>query len=249
MRKLFAPRREFVEKTKGRFLAVFDAHYGIQDMRHASRGMAGWTKGLIVAGAFVAVMVSVSAYADTANVAADSPLYPLKRLSENVQLALTPASGQAKLEVTLAARRANEIQDLSVRKPSSTLITGLSVDFDNAVSSSLGHIESSGRKENSTSSTPHFGAHTMVCGQMNVMVSQSAQARMQIADDPALSERFQYQCGGDDGEHMNASSTEQGSAPGDGQGDNHSGRQSHAPAPFVQPRSTTTTPRGFDFSR
>ncbi len=206
------PRKQFTEKAKERFLAAFDAHYGVRGKAEVKSRMAGWAKGFIVAGAFVAVMMSVSAYADTANVPADSPLYPLKRLSENVRLALTPTDDQAQLEATLAVRRANEIQDLATRKPSSTLIAGLSADFVNDVSSSLGHVESESATSSETVSGQHFDMGTSAtlnansdCNQVTSIVLRSAQATFELSNNPTLLKRLQDRCGTDAGETVVAS--------------------------------------------
>jgi hypothetical protein len=208
------PRKQFMDDAKNRFLAAFDAQYGVRSAPRAMHRMAGWAKGLIVAGAFAAVMVSVSAYADNANVPADSPLYPLKRLSEDVQLALTPASGQAQFEVTLATRRANEIQDLSVRKPSSTLIAGLSVDFENAVSSSLGHVGVQGVAHGSTTQasgnvvpTALGSPSPTICSQVESVFLNSTEAKLQISDNPDLLKRFEDRCGQSVGERVVATGT------------------------------------------
>jgi len=133
------PRKEFTEKAKAAFLTVFDAAHPASAFAVARpHGFALWAKGLVAAVAFAAVFVGMSVYADTANVNADSPLYSLKRLSESVQLAVSPAPEKAQLEATFATRRAKEIGDLETRKPSSTVaITDLSDDLDAAVSSSL----------------------------------------------------------------------------------------------------------------
>lgn len=186
IKKLIAPTGEFNEKAKRQFLAVFDtsalaANSAADSMQKPGRaGMAAWLKALIVIGALAAVMVSVSAYADTKNVAADNPLYPLKRLSENVRLAFTPASEKSQLEATLATRRADEIQDLSTRVPTSAILKGLSVDFQSDVSSSL--------TENPSSGTP------VICDRIMMLASRSAVIRSEILSDTALAKRLEERC-------------------------------------------------------
>lgn len=198
LRAALVPSEKFAKETKDRFLAAFDAHYGTRPAVNPSHGMAGWAKVFITVGALAAVMVSVSAYADTANVAADSPLYPLKRLSETVQLALAPASDRAQIEVTLANRRVVEIQDLSSRKPSSTLLTGLSADFQNDVSSSLTHMTRSvlaTATPTMASAMPLAAASSSVCGRVGSIFANSAAARLNMVNDPSLLQRFQDRCG------------------------------------------------------
>jgi hypothetical protein len=149
VRRLFAPPQKFREMAKGRFLAVFDARYPAH-----THGRAAYPQFLFavkaLAGALAAaaiVLGGVSVYADTKNVPADSPLYPLKRLSETVQLAVTAPSAKADLQATFAVKRAAEISDLSARHPTSTLLAGLANDLDTDVSSSLGSVEQ-GEQEN-----------------------------------------------------------------------------------------------------
>jgi hypothetical protein len=172
----------------------------------------------------------VSAYADTANVAADSPLYPLKRLTENVQLALTPVSSQGQLEATLATRRAHEIDDLSVRKPSSTLIGSLSLDFQSDVSSSLKDIGSGkgkGKNGNRNAVGTRFEASgtastsdesdsdtdgssedaSIVCNRVSAMLSNSTSVRLNLLNNRDLLQRFEDRCGEDEGSSAVASGT------------------------------------------
>lgn len=135
MKFIFTPSPIFKDSAKRKFLAAFDMRYP------ASEG-APWlvlTARLLGAAFAIAaiVMSGATLYADAANVPADSPLYPFKRLGENVQLAVTPPQGDASLQATFAARRVAEITDLENRNPRSTMITKLSSDADNAVDASI----------------------------------------------------------------------------------------------------------------
>ncbi len=136
--KSLLPRKEFIAQGKERFLAAFDvsslaaAHPAARQARTAMFFKLG-----IGAMAVFCVAVGVSVYADTANVPPTSPLYPLKRLDENIQLTLAPASEKAQLQATFAVRRANEIQTLQAANPSSTLIPKLTSDLNQEISSSL----------------------------------------------------------------------------------------------------------------
>ena len=121
------------------FLAVFDAaHPAAGRVRAARSHFTIAARVLIACGALVAIFAGMSVYADTANVAADSPLYPLKRLGESVQLAVAPAQDKAQLQATFAARRASELSDLEARKPNSVAtIADLSEDLNADVTNSL----------------------------------------------------------------------------------------------------------------
>jgi|GEM_PF-2170660 hypothetical protein len=143
--KSLLPRKEFIEHGRERFLAAFDASALARGATIATTTsapaqpayVATFFKIGIGALAALCVAVGVSAYADTANVPPTSPLYPLKRLSENVQLAVAPAPEKAQLQATFAVRRANEIAALQALAPSSTLIPKLTSDLDEDISSSL----------------------------------------------------------------------------------------------------------------
>jgi hypothetical protein len=235
--EFLSPRKEFTEKTKSRFLATFDAHYGTrpQERRSSSQGIGAWAKGFATLLSLAAIMVGVSAYADTANVAADSPLYPFKRLTENVQLALTPMSSQGQFEATLATRRAHEIDDLSVRMPSSTLIGRLSLDFQTDVSSSLKDI-GSGKKKGKNGGRNAAGTRfeasgtastsdesdsdtdgssedaSIVCNQVSAILSNSTSVRLNLLSNRDLLKRFEDRCGEDEGSSAVASGTTSASA-------------------------------------
>lgn len=135
IKKILKPRKDFAEQTKTAFLTVYDRAHPATT--RASGGFSALARILVACGALIAIFAGASVYADTANVAADSPLYPLKRLGESVQLAVTPAAEKSELQATFAARRASEIVDLETRKPSSTQIASLSSDLNTALNTSL----------------------------------------------------------------------------------------------------------------
>ncbi len=138
--KSLAPRKEFIEKGREQFLAAFDASALATERMERTAGMAMFFKIGVVAMAVVCVAAGMSVYADTANVSATNPLYPLKRLSENIQLTFTPASQKPRLEATFAVRRVKEIDALRASHPTSTLIPALTDDLDSEISSSLAAI-------------------------------------------------------------------------------------------------------------
>lgn len=136
-KKLIKPPREFTEAAKARFLSVFDTAFPAGAGRPRPRGVFVITRMLVACGALVALLSGVSVYADAANVGAQSALYPFKRFSENVQLAFTPAKSKPEVQATFATRRATEIEDLSLKAPSSTLIAQLSGDLNADVDDSV----------------------------------------------------------------------------------------------------------------
>jgi hypothetical protein len=210
--ELLSPSEAFKQKTKGRFLATFDAHNPM-----ARNTGSQLVFGMKVFAATVAILVvvlgSASAYADTANVAADSPLYPLKRLSESVQLAVATPATKSQLEATFAARRATEITDLESRNPTSTLIGKLSTDLTTEVGASISGTEHE-RGQSGVSSANASGTTTSSLG---VAATTSLEVRLQntkdvcttlqslfgtssslvekaLADHPNLLQRFETQC-------------------------------------------------------
>lgn len=147
--KSLLPRKEFVTQGKERFLAAFDASALAMNAHSARRPYGAiFLKIGIGVMAALCVAVAVSAYADTANVSATNPLYPLKRLSEDVQLALTPAPEKAQLQARFAVRRADEIAALQASAPSSTLIPKLIHDLNKEIGDSLGTSVNGGGNEN-----------------------------------------------------------------------------------------------------
>ncbi len=137
----FSPSEEFARKAKERFLATFDARYPAARSAGAPRFIFVLKAAAGIAAVFAVLLGGASVYADTRNVSADNPLYPLKRLTESVQLALTTPAAKPQLEATFAARRAGEITDLEDRHPTSTLLPKLASDLAGAVNASIGDAE------------------------------------------------------------------------------------------------------------
>ncbi len=176
IRKTLVPDREFVEKAKDRFLTAYDAH---QTSRNGGREGAviavagtGGYRAIVAKSLFrlaialvviAGVATATSVFADTANVPPTSPLYPFKRLAENVQLAFTSNAKKPALELSFAARRIREIDLLEASSFSassgiasssasfegmahvgarrSPLIRSLTRDLGNNISSSLSSVE------------------------------------------------------------------------------------------------------------
>lgn len=138
MKLNFSPSKEFLRNAKGRFLASFDARYPVP--RPATLVLA--MKALsAVLGVVVLTLGGASVYADTQNVPADSPLYPLKRLNESVQLALTKSQTKPNVAAALAVRRADEIDELTDRHPTSSLLPKLADDLNVAINTSIDSLE------------------------------------------------------------------------------------------------------------
>ncbi len=135
----FSPSPAFNDDAKRKFLAAFDA-------RHPAPRPASWlaimARVLAAALAIIAIGAGgATVYADAANVPADSPLYPFKRLGESIQLAAAPSEEHAALEASFAARRVAELNDLEQRHPTSTMAAKLSDDADAEVNASINDAE------------------------------------------------------------------------------------------------------------
>lgn len=144
MRFDFEPARTFKDDARRKFLAAFDA-------RHPGDRRTFWittaARFLAAAAAIVAIVMSgATVYADAANVPAWSPLYPFKRLGENIQIAVAPPSEGASLQASFAARRVEEIGDLQNREPTSTMIGKLAGDANDAVDASISDAAKAGLK-------------------------------------------------------------------------------------------------------
>ena len=208
--KSLLPRKEFVAQGKERFLAAFDASALAMNAHSARRPYGAiFLKIGIGVMAALCVAVAVSAYADTANVSATNPLYPLKRLSEDVQLALTPAPEKAQLQARFAVRRADEIAALQASAPSSTLIPKLMHDLNKEIGDSLGTSVNGGgnenKKENNGGNTSgaiiatssDAGPVNIYCKAFNVSTSGVFIGSLEndLALHPEALARFNEQCG------------------------------------------------------
>lgn len=210
IKKFLKPRKEFVEQTKTSFLVVFDA----------SRWMAGngatateanilgrpirahlgmLAKIFIACGAFAGVFIGVSVYADVANVAVNSPLYPLKRLSENVQLAVVPTEDKPQLQAVFAARRASEISKLETVDPSSTAISHLAQDLNTDINNSLTGAAAAGIED---------GKLDQLCGKvLSAIATSSIVLHDQLAIRQRVLLRFENSCGEKGDNTMTATTT------------------------------------------
>lgn len=213
----FSPSKEFGKKAKERFLAAFDARYPTPAATLPARPsefiLAMRSLAIVLAAAAI-VFGGASVYADTANVPADNLLYPLKRLSESVQLALTVPAAKPQLEASLAARRAGEITDLAARNPTSTILPSLTSDLTRAVDTSIrsaaANMEANNARNNvrpqinepaPTSSSPQpsneHGSVTAVCSTLRSFLNPSSSIveRDLLGRSDAM-QNFDEHCGG-----------------------------------------------------
>ncbi len=139
------PDRRFAEGAKRRFLSSYDAHQSFrrEGVGFLEKRREAWGTVWKVVGAGAAafgIVAATSVYADVRNVAPTNMLYPLKRLAENVSLAVAPASVKPALELSFAARRAQEINALTASPDAAAyapLVANLTSNMDSEVSSSI----------------------------------------------------------------------------------------------------------------
>lgn len=183
-KKGLLPSEEFLAQGKKNFLAAFDtSEFSRVPLDVPSRFTLIFKFGIGIM-AVIAVVAGASAYADTANVSADSPLYPFKRLGEAVQLAVTPASQKAQVQAGFAVRRTDEITNLQINNPSSTLIPRLTNDLDRDISSSLASASTTNLKAGALGSlckilTLHLGA--------SILAHQDLLSRFNVQCDKVVS--------------------------------------------------------------
>lgn len=200
------PRQEFLVQGKERFLAAFDARplagWGIARGASPRSGLATALRVGMGTFAAIAVAFGASAYAATAaNVPPTNPLYPLKRLVENVQLAVAPPQAKAQLQATFAVQRANEIDALQAQRPTSTLIPQLTKDLDSEISSSLAAANqpasSSSAGGEATANVGAEGAVNVFCGAFVKSTSSVLFGHLEsdLVLHPNILNQFNEQCG------------------------------------------------------
>jgi len=187
LQKLFSPSREFSERAKERFLVAFDARYPSVVLARAPWFVFAMKASVGVIAVVAVLLGSASVYADTKNVPADNPLYPLKRFNETVQLAVAPAGNQAQLHAAFAARRVAELGDLEERKPASDAITQLKTDADESVNASITEAENN---------DIHDGALSDLCGRLLLTIATSSvgQSVAEFSGHKGDLERFTNKC-------------------------------------------------------
>ncbi len=106
LRRALNPDRQFLRSARQQFLSQLAP-------RPTSLPVAArWGYAMGVAMVIVATTGGLAAYADIKDVAAESPLYTLKRASEQTRLAFTPVQSKPGVHTQLAVRRLKEIEKI-----------------------------------------------------------------------------------------------------------------------------------------
>lgn len=115
LKRSFEPREEFMNRSRELFLAEVAKRQKVPVAVPAMRYAFG-VHAFRYAAAFAAVALigtsSLVAYADNTNVSVESPLYPLKRVGEQVRLTVVPAAKAPELHKEFAQRRAHELLEI-----------------------------------------------------------------------------------------------------------------------------------------
>ncbi len=179
------------------FLAAYDRKFGtaaISPLRWAfvARVAAGVLIMLGITGG------GLSVYADANNVPANSPLYPLKRFNESVQLILSKREDKPQLQMQLAERRTKEIDALkkdeekqnskipATKEANETLIHGLQKDLHEKIDGSIEDAEKPEFQKEKLSAFCEKFASTIV--------TSSFAIREELAQNAELLRRFQDKC-------------------------------------------------------
>ena len=181
------PSKTFLEAGKKRFLAAFDLQFGARVPASGFRQAHSFAFKVIMAAVAVFGLTSGAAvYADARNVPADSPLYPLKRVAESVQLTFAATEARPALQGQFAARRLGEINDLAERNPKSNALPKLQDDLHEAMDSSVNGAEQ-----------PDLPAAALsrICSKLrSVMGTSSLVMQDELIAHPKLLQHFDDRC-------------------------------------------------------
>ena len=119
VKRSLEPRKEFMQSSREAFLAEVAKRrvapfapqfawraFGMQSIRYVA----------VFAAVALIGTTGLVAYADTNNVGVTSPLYPLKRVGEQVRLTVVPTKKELELRREIAQRRASELAEIETTK-------------------------------------------------------------------------------------------------------------------------------------
>ncbi|PIR44402.1 hypothetical protein COV23_00015 [Candidatus Wolfebacteria bacterium CG10_big_fil_rev_8_21_14_0_10_31_9] len=118
LKSIFEPRKEFLNNSRPLFLNEVSKKYGASFRQpikiNATNLVFRYAIGVVAMLLFIASGASV--YANQTDVDSQSPLYPFKKLNENIQLTLAPKDKKTDLYEKFAERRVKEINSLVAKK-------------------------------------------------------------------------------------------------------------------------------------
>ncbi|MDE2019095.1 MAG: hypothetical protein KGJ13_01980 [Patescibacteria group bacterium] len=184
----FKPPKTTLAAGKEKFLAAFDVEFGgARSPVFRPRFFSTLAfKVLIAVIAVFGLTSGMAIYANAQNVPVDSPLYPLKRVAESVQLAFAATQARPALQEKFAARRLGEIDDLSHRNPGSNALPKLKDDLHHEMENSM-----NGAEQSNLSAGEFFG----FCDRLrSIMGTSSVAMQDELIAHPKLLQHFDKRC-------------------------------------------------------
>lgn len=181
-KKIYKSNKEFKERNKVIFLSAFESKFPGRSM--PSPGFRYFMRGAAFGAALVLVLTAGATYADQKNVGATSVLYPLKRTSETIKVALTSESQKEELHLELANRRLEEIKEIREKTPENPKINNLSKELEKEIQNSILKIDFP--KEN-PSAKEFFATETKTTNpDQNVSALQAPAITTQVVEDKPI---------------------------------------------------------------
>lgn len=175
LRKRFSPDPEFLARARGDFLSRLAGSSGVAAA--AKRGFGVVLKYTLTFVIILGLNGGLVAFADGQNVPPTHPLYPFKRLGEDI--ALTFASPQSKpyLHKQFAERRLEEIKEVSAASSTaaSQIVDTLDSDFKTEVNKAFESAEKNDVKIDTLSFCSSFGTMISERGKKGQSVIKEAQ--------------------------------------------------------------------------
>ena len=138
-RRFVRPRREFLVRTRAEFLeALLQKGVATPVSFSSSNQTRLVVRYAALATAFMLLLNGGAiVLADSQNVAPSHPLYPYKRLGENVQLSLASNTNRPALRSKFAERRLEEMKEVKQEGPHAEELETLNKEFTNEVNAAL----------------------------------------------------------------------------------------------------------------
>ncbi len=112
LRGIFNPDKKFIEKSRAIFLKAFKEKPAYVTNSPVARNYYKFKIAFVSVLVLLLLAVTSFVYADVKNVGPNHPLYPLKRLSEGIQMELASSKNKAQLNDIFAKRRLEEVKEL-----------------------------------------------------------------------------------------------------------------------------------------
>ncbi len=166
LRRFVHLRRDFRLRARADFLRAFsERHIAVP----VSSPVAGGARIMVrYATLVVAFMFALNGgavvLADSQNVAPNHPLYPYKRLGENIQLSVAPAASRPALRSKFAERRLEEIKEVAEGKTEGNEVEVLNSDFKNEINAALASADTTRGISTST--------RMSLCGSLEKLITE-----------------------------------------------------------------------------